>query len=78
MIRGLGSGCQFGGVAVAAQAPAPSPEPNLRPMQNQRNELAEKPRLNEAERKEMNVLNRIYRDAKVWWKRSLVNTALDL
>jgi len=58
MIRGLGSGCQFGGVAVAAQAPAPSPEPNLRPMQNQRNELAEKPRLNEAERKEMNVLNR--------------------
>jgi hypothetical protein len=48
----------FGGAAVAAQAPAPSPEPNLRQMQNQRNELAEKPRLNEAERKEMNVLNR--------------------
>ena len=50
----------FGGAAVAAQtpAPAPAPEPNLRQMQNQRNELAEKPRLNEAERKEMNVLNR--------------------
>jgi len=48
----------FGGAAVAAQTPAPSPEPNLRQMQNQRNELAEKPRLNEAERKEMNVLNR--------------------
>jgi len=46
----------FGGAAVAAQAPAP--EPNLRQMQNQRNELAEKPRLNAAERKEMNVLNR--------------------
>jgi len=50
----------FGGAAVAAQtpAPAPAPEPNLRQMQNQRNELAEKPRLNQAERKEMNVLNR--------------------
>ena len=46
----------FGGAAVATQTPAP--EPNLRQMQNQRNELAEKPRLNEAERKEMNVLNR--------------------
>ena len=44
----------FGGAAVAA----PAPEPNLRQMQNQRNELAEKPRLNEAEKKEMNVLNR--------------------
>ena len=42
----------FGGAA-----PATAP-PNLRQMQNQRNELAEKPRLNEAERKEMNVLNR--------------------
>jgi hypothetical protein len=42
----------FGGAAPAA---AP---PNLRQMQNQRNELAEKPRLNEAERKEMVVLNR--------------------
>ena len=52
----------FGGAAVAAPvaapAPAPAPEPNLRQMQNQRNELAEKPRLNEAERNEMNVLNR--------------------
>ena len=38
-------------------APATAP-PNLRQMQNQRNELAEKPRLNEAERKEMVVLNR--------------------
>jgi len=38
-------------------APATAP-PNLRQMQNQRNELAEKPRLNEAERKQMNVLNR--------------------
>ena len=46
----------FGGAAAATQTPAP--EPNLRQMQNQRNELAEKPRLNEAERKEMNVLNR--------------------
>jgi regulator of replication initiation timing len=42
----------FGGAA-----PATAP-PNLRQMQNQRNELAEKPRLNEAERKQMNVLNR--------------------
>ena len=42
----------FGGAA-----PATAP-PNLRQMQNQRNELAEKPRLNEAERKEMNILNR--------------------
>ncbi len=50
----------FGGAAVAAPvaAPAPAPEPNLRQMQNQRIELAEKPRLNEAEKKEMNVLNR--------------------
>ena len=46
----------FGGAAVSA--PARAPEPNLRQMQNQRNELAEKPRLNEAERKEMNILNR--------------------
>jgi len=38
-------------------APATAP-PNLRQMQNQRNELAEKPRLNEAERKQMVVLNR--------------------
>jgi len=38
-------------------APATAP-PNLRQMQTQRNELAEKPRLNEAERKEMVVLNR--------------------
>jgi hypothetical protein len=43
------------GIFGAAPATAP---PNLRQMQNQRNELAEKPRLNEAERKEMNVLNR--------------------
>ena len=42
----------FGGAA-----PVSAP-PNLRQMQNQRNELAEKPRLNEAERKEMNALNR--------------------
>jgi len=42
----------FGGAA-----PATAP-PNLRQMQNQRNELAEKPRLNEAEKKEMVVLNR--------------------
>ena len=50
----------FGGAAVAAPVAvaAPAPEPNLRQMQNQRNELAEKPRLNEAEKKEMNVLNR--------------------
>ena len=50
----------FGGAAVAAPVAvaAPAPEPNLRQMQNQRNELAEKPRLNEAERNEMNVLNR--------------------
>ena len=48
----------FGGAAVAVQAQAQAPEPNLRQMQNQRNELAEKPRLNEAERKEMVVLNR--------------------
>jgi regulator of replication initiation timing len=43
------------GIFGAAPATAP---PNLRQMQNQRNELAEKPRLNEAERKQMNVLNR--------------------
>ena len=55
----------FGGAAVAAApvaapapAPAPAPEPNLRQMQNQRNELAEKPRLSEVERNQMNVLNR--------------------
>ena len=48
----------FGGAAVAAPVAAPAPEPNLRQMQKQRNELAEKPRLNEAEKKEMNVLNR--------------------
>ena len=51
----------FGGAAVAeapVPAPVPAPEPNLRQMQNRRNVLAEKPRLNEAERKEMNVLNR--------------------
>jgi len=46
----------FGGAAISA--PARAPEPNLRQMQNQRNELVEKPRLNEAERNEMNVLNR--------------------
>ena len=44
----------FGGAPVTA----PNQGPNLRQMQNQRNVLAEKPRLNEAERKEMNVLNR--------------------
>ena len=43
---------------AAVTAPARAPEPILRQMQNQRNELAEKPRLNEAERKQMNVLNR--------------------
>ena len=51
----------FGGAAVAeapVAAPVPAPEPNLRQMQNRRNVLAEKPRLNEAEKKEMNVLNR--------------------
>ena len=48
----------FGGAAVAAPVAAPAPEPNLRQMQNQRNELAEKPRLNEVERNQMNVLNR--------------------
>ena len=53
----------FGGAAVAeapvaAPAPAPAPEPNLRQMQNRRNVLAEKPRLNEVERNQMNVLNR--------------------
>ena len=50
----------FGGAPVTAPvaAPVPAPEPNLRQMQNRRNVLAEKPRLNEAERKEMNVLNR--------------------
>jgi hypothetical protein len=46
----------FGGASAAVQAQAP--EPNMRQMQRQRNELAEKPRLNEAERKQMNVLNR--------------------
>ena len=53
----------FGGAAVAeapvaAPAPAPAPEPNLRQMQNRRNVLAEKPRLSEVERNQMNVLNR--------------------
>ena len=38
--------------------PAPAPEPNLRQMQNRRNVLAEKPRLSEVERNQMNVLNR--------------------
>ncbi|MGA0999764.1 MAG: hypothetical protein ACO3RQ_09520, partial [Litorivicinaceae bacterium] len=51
----------FGGAAVAeapVAAPAPAPEPNLRQMQNRRNVLAEKPRLSEVERNQMNVLNR--------------------
>jgi len=48
----------FGGAPVTAPNREPNREPNLRQMQNQRNVLAEKPRLNEAERKEMNVLNR--------------------
>jgi len=39
-------------------SPAPPQEPNVRQMQNQRNALAEKPRLNQAERKEMQQLNR--------------------
>jgi hypothetical protein len=48
----------FGGAPVTAPNREPNREPNLRQMQMQRNVLAEKPRLNEAERKEMNVLNR--------------------
>ena len=48
----------FGGAPVTAPNREPNQGPNLRQMQNQRNVLAEKPRLNEAERKEMNVLNR--------------------
>jgi len=44
----------FGGTPV----PSPNQVPNLRQMQNQRNVLAAKPRLNEAERTQMNVLNR--------------------
>ena len=48
----------FGGAPVTAPNREPNRVPNLRQMQMQRNVLAEKPRLNEAERKEMNVLNR--------------------
>ena len=48
----------FGGAPVTAPNREPNREPNLRQMQMQRNVLAEKPRLNEAERNEMNVLNR--------------------
>jgi hypothetical protein len=48
----------FGGAPVTAPTQEPNQGPNLRQMQMQRNVLAEKPRLNEAERKEMNVLNR--------------------
>jgi len=44
----------FGGTPV----PSPNQVPNLRQMQNQRNVRAAKPRLNEAERTQMNVLNR--------------------
>ena len=48
----------FGGTPVTAPNREPNREPNLRQMQNQRNVLAAKPRLNEAERTQMNVLNR--------------------
>jgi hypothetical protein len=48
----------FGGAPVTAPTQEPNQGPNLRQMQMQRNVLAEKPRLNEAEKKEMNVLNR--------------------